>query len=338
MKEKGLAKKIILQTILFIGIMLFIGIFEKIFGQKNMFVGVTTIISLLISLGKDLTKNPLKNFIILIVVNIAMGIAVFWSVSNVWIGIIINFVSLFLIGYYLGYTLTRSLILPYGLQYLFMLYAPVYGNDFTKRILALIAGPILIMAVQFIIHKLSKKKVSNESSLVTFEDDKSNTGYRYYTIFGKKVRVHRIRLAYALKLGILTAVTCFITQYFHLVEGRWMTYTIFSLTEFYSDKCKIKAKKKLQGTLIGVIIVMICFVLIKNKALRGLIILIAGYLNSFAVDYRDIAILVTITAVAPVALSNGTIYAVVQRILYAIIGIILALIANKLIIVEDKSV
>ena len=76
---------------------------------------------------------------------------------------------------------------------------------------------------------------------------------------------------------------------------------------------------------------------VHNNILRGLIILIAGYLNSFAEDYRDMVVLVTISAVAPLAISNGSIYAVVERIMYVIIGIILSLIANALILRKSKK-
>lgn len=65
--------------------------------------------------------------------------------------------------------------------------------------------------------------------------------------------------------------------------------------------------------------------------------LLAGYLNSFAVDYKDMMILITITAVAPVALSSGEEYAVIQRIFYVIVGVILALCANKLILRKSKA-
>ena len=71
--------------------------------------------------------------------------------------------------------------------------------------------------------------------------------------------------------------------------------------------------------------------------LRAMIMLIAGYLNSFAVDYRDMMILTTITAVAPVALSQGEAYAIVQRIFYVTVGTILALLANRFILTKSKS-
>lgn len=116
-----------------------------------------------------------------------------------------------------------------------------------------------------------------------------------------------------------------------------MVYTVFSLTEFYAENCKIRAKKRLQGTFIGVAIVVVLFIFIKNTAIRGIILLIAGYLNSFAEDYRDTTILVTISAVASVALAEGSLYAAINRIAYVIIGTILALMANAVIINKSKK-
>ncbi|MBM6860674.1 FUSC family protein [Clostridium saudiense] len=156
-------------------------------------------------------------------------------------------------------------------------------------------------------------------------------------MFGKKVKIHTIRASYAIRVGFLTALTSFIALYFKLAEGRWMVYTIFSLTELYSENCRVRAWKRLQGTIIGSIILIIFFILVKSPVLRGLLILVVGYLNSFAEDYRDIVVLVTISAVAPLALTTGSLYAVLERIMYVIIGIILALIANRFILRKSKS-
>ena len=324
-------KNIISKTILFFGILIFIVIFKTIFGQENTPVGITTVIALLVLLSKNLIKEPFKNFSLLLLTNLGLGFASFIAANNLWIGAILDFLSLALIGYFLGYTLTKMLILPYGLQYLFMLYAPVYGSVFIKRLLALITAAILIMISQYLVNAKNKNNPNKDSNLIVFETSKKDEVYKTVNVFGKEFKVHPIRLAYAIRIGLLTAITSFIVHYFHLEEGRWMAYTVFSLTEFYSDNCKIRSKKRLQGTIIGAIIVLLIFIFIKNSSLRLFIILIAGYLNSFAVDYRDLMILVTISAIMPVAISNGSIYAVLNRIIYVFIGLVLALIANKLI-------
>ncbi|MEL5900752.1 FUSC family protein, partial [Clostridium sporogenes] len=93
--------------------------------------------------------------------NLFLGLFAHISSHNMWAGLILNFVALSVIGYLLSFNLNKVTIIPFGLQYLFMLYTPVSGNDFSKRILALSLGAVLIMAVQLIIHR---KNIKNEDS------------------------------------------------------------------------------------------------------------------------------------------------------------------------------
>ena len=337
MDKASLKKNIISKTVLFLIIMILVVMFNLLFGEDNTLVGVTTVITILMLLGKDLTQNPVKNFLILLGINLALGISSFIAANNVWVGIIIDFSVLSLIGYYFSYAMTKGLILPYGLQYLFMLNSPVDGHIFVKRIYALIFGAIIIMISQFIVNAKKNNVFKKENSIIGFNKDEIDSVYKEYALFGKKVKIHTIRASYAIRVGLLTAITSFIALYFKLPEGRWMIYTIFSLTELYSENCKIRAWKRLQGTIIGSAVVIVAFMFIKNPALRGLIILIAGYLSSFASDYRDVMILATISAIAPLAITNGSVYIALKRIMYVIIGTILALLANRFILRKSQK-
>ena len=337
MDKASLKKNIISKTVLFLIIMILVVMFNLLFGEDNTLVGVTTVITILMLLGKDLTQNPVKNFLILLGINLALGISSFIAANNVWVGIIIDFSVLSLIGYYFSYAMTKGLILPYGLQYLFMLNSPVDGHIFVKRIYALIFGAIIIMISQFIVNAKKNNVFKKENSIIGFNKDEIDSVYKEYALFGKKVKIHTIRASYAIRVGLLTAITSFIALYFKLPEGRWMIYTIFSLTELYSENCKIRAWKRLQGTIIGSAVVIVAFMFIKNPALRGLIILIAGYLSSFASDYRDIMILATISAITPLAITNGSVYIALKRIMYVIIGTILALLANRFILRKSQK-
>lgn len=335
--EKSKIKNVISKTILFIFIMVYILIFQSIFGSKNLLVGVTILITLLMLLTKDLTQHPISNFLKLLCINLSIGIGAYISYENVWIGIIIDFIALSLIGYYFSYAMTKGLILPFGLQYLFILNTPVYGKDFITRLIALAAGTVLIMLSQFIVNAKKNSGLKKESTIISISGRKSDKLYTTVQIFGRDVKIHKIRASYSIRIGILTAITSFLVNYFKLAEGRWMTYTIFSLTELYSENTKIKTKRRIEGTLIGIAILIVFFYFVKSPMLRAMIMLIAGYLNSFAVDYRDMMILTTITAVAPVALSQGEAYAIVQRIFYVTVGTILALLANRFILTKSKS-
>ena len=76
---------------------------------------------------------------------------------------------------------------------------------------------------------------------------------------------------------------------------------------------------------------MLLFMVIKDNAIRGLLVLLAGYLDSYTTNYRDKIICITMSVVASISLTNGTIITAIERVGYICIGIILALLADKLI-------
>ncbi|AYE35192.1 FUSC family protein [Clostridium septicum] len=482
--------KIISNTITFIGIMVFINIFQKMFGSENTLVGVAVITASLTLLERDLTIEPFKNLTRLLALNLVLGYFAFWSSNNIWLGIVLNFISLFMIAYLLSYKLRKSIVVPFGLQYLFMLFSPVYGEGFKNRILSLIFGAFFIMALQFLTNKdkLSKvggkkvhkiyhellvkisilkiggtreskklnkvniniledinnikrmvydKRINNfyltnhgkittnivctlerlnilldtielqrdkndyilflgdmynviskiqdstlkledlealeekykdsdlnkihvhefvvlieeliENLLEIFNLDKASRNvvdtsisvpdnFKKITLHKRDLKFDSVKLTYAIKLAVAGSLTAFLTGYFNLSEGRWMCYTIFSLIQPYSETCKSKASQRLQGTLIGAIIIFVAFNLIENQTARLFIILLAGYLNPFATSYRNAIICVTVSAVAGAAIIDGTNKFVINRIIFVGIGTIISLIINRYILpykIED---
>ena len=332
-------KKIISKTLTFICILLFISLFKHIFGDANSPVGITTVIAVLILMSENLTVSPIKNFMKLLLINIIIGMGAFIASQDIYWGVIIDFSVLWFIGYYFSVNLTKTIILPFGLQYLFILYDPVYGENLIKRFRALAFAPFLIMLIQYLIYGRNKKIEVEKSDILEFS--KSDDTYEKVKILGIEFKVNKIRAYYALRLSLLIAITAFINGRFLLPngiqEGKWMVYSIFSLTELFGENCRIKSKKRIQGTIIGALIVLILFMFIKSTPLRGLIILIAGYLNSYFEDYRDTMVCVTVSTVASVALTNGTLLTAIERILFVSIGILISLIGNKLIFSDFKK-
>lgn len=317
-------KKILSNTILFGTILLFVKAFERIFGSNNNLVAVTVIISILVLMQEDLTKDFAKNLTRLFLINIILGVFSYLAILNIWTGFIVNFIALSGIGYFLSANMNKVIIVPFGLQYLFMLYTPVTGIDYTKRLLCLGVGSVLIMAVQFLIHR------KNDRAKVEKRERNQYDTFEYIQLF-EKYKINKVRAAYAFRIGLLTAIAAFIVSYFELQQGRWIVYTIFSLTELYSENCKIRSKQRLQGTIIGAIIILILFMFIKDNTIRGLIVLVGGYLDSYTTNYRDKMICVTMSVVATVSLVNGTLITALERVFYVLLGIILAVIADKLI-------
>ena len=146
-------KKIITNTIIFVSIILFVTIFKSLFGEGNTLVGVTIITTALTFMEKDLTAAPFKNFTKILTVNLFTLLFSFLAIQNIWIGILVNFLALFIIGYLFSYNLKRSLVVPFGLQYFFMLFYPAEGEVLFNRFLSLIFGSVFIMLIQFIFNK-----------------------------------------------------------------------------------------------------------------------------------------------------------------------------------------
>lgn len=329
-------KKFISNTIMFLVILLFIKGFEIIFGSNNSLVGVTIIISILVLMQEDLTKNLSSNLIKLLFMNLISGVFSTIASHNMYLGLILNFSILLLIGYSLTPKLNKVMVVPFGLQYLFMLYTPVTGSDFIKRLIGLATGAILIMLVQLVIYRGNKNNKVEDSSVKNTINNKSkffneNKKENEYIKLFNKFNIHHVRGAYAIRIALITTIAVFIVDFFNLAQGRWIVYTIFSLTELYSEHCRVRSKQRLQGTVIGIIIIMLLFVVIKDNDIRVLIVLLGGYLDTYTTNYRDKIICVTMSVVASVSLTNGTITTAIERVGYIGIGIILAILADKII-------
>lgn len=324
-------KKVISNTIIFLVILLFVKGFEVIFGSNNSLVGVTIIIAILVLMQEDLTKNLSSNLMKLLFINLISGVFSNIATHNMYLGLVLNFSILLLIGYSLTSKLNKVMVVPFGLQYLFMLYTPVAGSDFTKRLVGLATGAILIMLVQLVIYRGSKNNKKVEDSEVENTINNENKEENEYIRVLNKFNIHHVRGAYAIRIALLTTISVFIVDFFNLAQGRWIVYTIFSLTELYSEHCRVRSKQRLQGTVIGIIIIMLLFVVIKDNTIRGLIVLLGGYLDTYTTNYRDKIICVTMSVVASVSLTNGTITTAIERVGYICIGIILALLADKLV-------
>ena len=478
--------KIIGNTLIFIIIMIYLGIFRSVFGGANSLVGITVITAVLMLTQRDLTAEPIKNFLTLLLVNVMTGVFSYIAVNNLWIGIPLNLIALFVIAYTFSSNIKGLVVIPFGLQYLFMISEPVYGIDFEKRMIALVFGAFFVMAIQFVVNKKKLEKTFNPSiiniidSLIetislpeyllepspyvmgrlidTLRDDEDtgnvlfknidnlkkiiydkrkkgfylNRGTKevvdivwilerislnlhkdciyknkefnkylksylseikfsienkkysinYKEFYGnldedmlevkktiddlvininqlmkienmkkhdfhikapkhfskleiakKDFKIDSLRVSYALRLDILGAFTLFLTKFFNLAEGRWMVYTIFALIQPYKEVTIRKSKDRIQGTIIGVLLVIVVFMIFKNTQVRMLSILFMGYLNPYAQRYRNMVICITFSAVASLAITeNITVILGGERLFFVAIGVIIALIGSKYII------
>lgn len=488
-------KVVVSKTFLFIFILGFIVMFKSVFGEENTLIGVTVITATLMFLERDLTSTLSTTFFKILSVNLILGVLAFLASQNMWIGLVCNFLALFIVGYFFNYELRKPMYVPFGLQYLFMVSSSIEIEQLPMRIISLAFGAAFIIFTQLIFNKNKLQKLGEKNILLIcdelkskiellknkegtktcdrkidtlskelkriiydnrkegffiteqgmnllnilfsldrvslilnrykfknakFENNtindlienkiktldiinkelddikdilKNNVNLEYeqnvedakrkkdledidlYELCNlkeniyenineykinktktdknkeleipekfKSISIHKknfntesLRFSYALKIGLLTAVSGFIMDYFSLQDGRWIMFTVFSLTQTYSETCLSKSRQRVEATLIGSAIFFVLFTIIKDESIRGLILISAGYINSYLTDYKKLIICVTVSSLGAAAITSSPDILVVNRVIYVMIGTIISVIANKYILPYDAK-
>ena len=478
-------KTIITNTITFIIVMTFVITFKSIFGNENTLIGVATITATLMFLDRDFTGSPLKNTLKFIGVNLLIGLgASLIVISNRWLGLLINFIVVFIFSYIFTYNLRQPLYVPFGLQYIFLLATPVPLDRLGIRILALIFAALLIMLVQLLFNK-NKLATSGNKILVnicesienkvcyikdksnddadissisasidefrTIVYDKKESDYyltkeakiklnmsvalegintvlnsknnksinitilevlekllkvakevistnskedkiiqlnsyniknllnycqeheindllnlqllegmiylddtlkelnkldrKQYEVVDKiedKVEVYSkkniktffketdsLKYCYAMRIAITMTIGLFLIEYFKFSEGRWILFTILSLTTPLYETSKHKIRYRLVSTVIGAVIITILFSIFKTEDSRLLIVMLSGYLQGYINEYKHKIIFVTVSAIGSAAIVGNIQALTIERVAMVAIGTIVAIIANR---------
>lgn len=154
------ARTVLGKTVFFILICLFVSAFSGVFGQGNSLTGVIVIVLALTMLSRDLSIRPVWNLGVITACTLAMGVFSFLSVwlGNPFVGAVLNFAFVFGACFYAMHDLNSPMHFPFLLGYAFMLSAPVPAEDLHIRLLALVVGSVLTVALNVAFHRVSRKK------------------------------------------------------------------------------------------------------------------------------------------------------------------------------------
>lgn len=139
-------------TLEFLFIIVFVNVFQTVFGAENSIVGVIFAIMMSASMVRDLTAVPFKHWCIQSGVLCLMAVAAcFVSNAAPWLALPVNLVMLFVILYAFTYEYVSQLYFPYILSYLFLLFiSPVAPWQLPKRLLGMLVGTACMMLYQFV--------------------------------------------------------------------------------------------------------------------------------------------------------------------------------------------
>lgn len=137
-----------------------------------------------------------------------------------------------------------------------------------------------------------------------------------------------VRLLYALRTACLLALAMQLVRSMNLPHGKWLLFTLASLSLPYADDIPVKIKKRFGATLLGGLISLLIYTAIPSTIGRTAAMMLSGYLSFYFSDYRDTFACSTIGALGGAVFMNafGVVsvgYFVLVRLGYILAGILI---------------
>ena len=141
-----------------------------------------------------------------------------------------------------------------------------------------------------------------------------------------------VRFIFAFRTALVISISYFVVRYFDLALGKWMIFTITSVSQPYNNTIKNRAKGRIIGTLLGIAIYLPLSIIFVDVEPRIIIAAIAVYLmiNFKNYAYSTTMLTVFFLDVVTIDVRNIMLYAE-DRIFFVILGAVIVLISNKII-------
>lgn len=199
-------------------------------------------------------------------------------------------------------------------------------NELSSKIL-LIQNEAIDKNLRFIHQNL--EAMNNQENRNRYNQTSLSLIVRLKALFGYS----EVRMNYALRVAFLIALFTLLTQQLHLTYGKWLLFTLASVSLPYTDDIKPKARKRLIATIVGCVISVIAYTLLPASGARTGIMMASGFMSFFFADYVGTYAMSTIGALGgAVFISYFTFTDITQiamiRIVYIVIGIVIAYLFN----------
>lgn len=143
-----------------------------------------------------------------------------------------------------------------------------------------------------------------------------------------------VRAVYALRVSLLLAAATFAVQLLGLPHGKWLLFTLASVSVPYADDVGAKAGKRLAATVLGAAASLVLFSLIPSATGRTALMLLSGYLSFYFSGYTGSFACSTVGALGGAVFAESFGWAqvggiVVVRLAYIVAGVLVAVLANR---------
>ncbi|MFR2534799.1 MAG: FUSC family protein [Clostridia bacterium] len=305
-------KNIISNLFMLAGIMLFVGITSQIFGSNNTLIWVAIQISLSMFHKMDIGIDKKQAPFVLICLFLLIGLSNRLAMYNIFFGILLNFISIFIIMYIPSSKIEYKPYMPFILCYIFGQSVTAQSENFISRMLSLLIGSIIVAIVYFISHRKSDEKQDTLMQVI------------------RKIDITSDRFCVALKMSIGVSIAIFIGTIIETPKTMWIALSVMSITQIDFEHTKKRFKWRIISTLIGSGLFVLLFQYLIPTQYTTLAVILLSYIYTFVEEYHIQVVFVTINALSSAMLLFDTKTEIQMRIFLVILGCLLGYIINKI--------
>lgn len=140
-----------------------------------------------------------------------------------------------------------------------------------------------------------------------------------------------VRFTFAFRGALLMSIGVFLVALFNIENGKWIIFTLGAINQPYLDKATVKLRDRIIGTIGGVAIFLVVYSIVTGDSARMSLLLIVGYAMNYITKYTYSVVCITLFALGSISVGANIPYIATQRLVFILIGCIIAIIADKLI-------
>ena len=155
--------------------------------------------------------------------------------------------------------------------------------------------------------------------------------YKKLTLRYNRPDLRNFRFRFALRMMIVMTpvlVFCYLTSFENVY---WLAISVFFMMIPYSVETKRRVKERVTGSIIGILACFVLFTVFPGLPARIVIMSIANFFIYSAGSYASMVAYITCSALAIQTVDAFVLAALGERLLYTLIGAVIALLANKFI-------
>lgn len=131
-----------------------------IFGRHNIIIGIILGLAAVGFIKRDFTGQILYRTITFLIINLYLAIAAYFATTNIYIGLVINFITIFMVTYVYMNDYKHPTSYTFLMAYIFMVCMKINIDELPLRLLAVSMGVIFIILPQIILNRKQFEKKS----------------------------------------------------------------------------------------------------------------------------------------------------------------------------------